>query len=57
MRAFATFNAEKMTRKALQALMRHKDASTTDLYINYARQANPAVANLHVPKILRGDTA
>lgn len=52
-RAFATLNAEHMTREALQALMRHKDASTTDRYINYARQLNPAVANLHVPDILK----
>jgi len=40
-RAFATLNAENMTREALQTLMRHSDANTTDRYINYARQVNP----------------
>ena len=52
-RAFATMNAMNMTREALQALMRHRDPNTTDLYINYARQVKPAVANLHVPNVLR----
>ncbi|QDT49480.1 site-specific tyrosine recombinase XerD [Symmachiella dynata] len=52
-RAFATLNAEHMTREALQALMRHMDSATTDRYINYARQVNPAVANLHVPDVLK----
>jgi len=56
-RAFATLNAEHMTRESLQALMRHRDPNTTDLYINYAKQLNPAVAKLHVPEILRAGTA
>lgn len=52
-RAFATLNAEHMTREALQALMRHVDSATTDRYINYARQVNPAVENLFVPDALK----
>jgi len=52
-RAFATLNAENMTRETLQALMRHRDANTTDRYINYARQVKPAVENLHVPDVLK----
>lgn len=52
-RGFATANAENMTREALQALMRHRSASTTARYINYAAQLNPAVANLHVPTVLK----
>jgi len=55
-RAFATLNAEHMSREALQALMRHKSASTTDRYINHARQLSPAVANLHVPDVLKTAT-
>jgi integrase len=56
-RAFATLNAESLTREALQALMRHQDSSTTDRYINYAQQIKPAVAKLHVPAILQTGTA
>jgi len=56
-RSFATLNAEHMTRETLQQLMRHRDPNTTDRYINYARQIKPAVAQLHVPEILRVDTA
>ena len=52
-RAFATMNADKLTTDALQALMRHKSYSTTQLYINAARQMNAAVAGLHVPEVLR----
>ncbi|HEV8068594.1 MAG TPA: hypothetical protein VGP76_12720 [Planctomycetaceae bacterium] len=46
-------NAANMTREALQALMRHQSSLTTERYINFARQMNPAVANLHVPEVLR----
>lgn len=42
-----------MTREALQTLMRHRSPSTTARYINYARQVSPAVANLHVPEVLK----
>jgi integrase len=55
-RAFATMNAPNMTREALQALMRHQSADTTDRYINMAMQLNPAVVSLHVPAFLRGDS-
>jgi integrase len=51
--AFATMNALNMTLEALQALMRHQSPLTTHRYINYARQMNPAVANLHVPDVLK----
>lgn len=52
-RAFATMNADKLTADALQALMRHKSYQTTQKYINLARQMDQAVANLHVPEVLR----
>jgi integrase len=52
-RAFATMNADRLTPDALQALMRHKSYSTTQLYINMARQMNEAVASLHVPEVLK----
>jgi hypothetical protein len=45
-------NAEGMTREALQSLMRHASTERTAIYINAARQLNPAVANLHVPSAL-----
>lgn len=51
-RAFATLNAEHMTRECLQTLMRHRSPDTTDRYINMARQLNPAIAKLHVPSVL-----
>jgi hypothetical protein len=46
-------NAANMTREALQALMRHQSSLTTERYINFARQMAPAVANLHVPDVLK----
>ena len=52
-RAFATMNADKLTPDALQALMRHKSYTTTQVYINMARQMDAAVANLHVPDVLK----
>jgi integrase len=55
-RAFATYNADKLTPDALQALMRHKSYQTTQLYINMARQMDAAVANLHVPEVLRRES-
>jgi hypothetical protein len=33
--------------------MRHKSYLTTQVYINYARQLDGAVAGLHVPEVLR----
>jgi len=50
-------NALNMTREALQALMRHKQAETTARYINMARQLNPALAALHVPEVLTAGAA
>ena len=52
-RAFATMNAATRSADALQSLMQHRDYQTTQRYINLARQLNPAVANLYVPKFLR----
>ena len=52
-RAFATMNADKLTPDALQALMRHKSYTTTQRYINMARQMDAAVASLHVPEVLK----
>jgi integrase len=52
-RTFATMNADKLTPDALQALMRHKSYTTTQRYINMARQMDAAVASLHVPDVLK----
>ena len=51
-RAFATQNADRMSAEALQHLMRHKSYTTTQLYINYAKQVKTAVADLYVPDVL-----
>jgi integrase len=51
-RAFATMNADKLSPDALQSLMRHKSYTTTQLYINLARQMDKAVEALHVPDVL-----
>ena len=52
-RAFATQNAPRLTADALQKLMRHKSYLTTQRYINMASQLEDAVADLHVPEVLR----
>src|SRR5262249_26133792 len=52
-RAFATMNTDKLTLDALQVLMRHKSYTTTQKYINMARQMDAAVASLQVPEVLR----
>ncbi len=52
-RAFATQNAERLTADALQHLMRHKNYTTTQRYINMARQLNTAVESLEVPDVLK----
>ena len=54
-RGFATYNANRMTADALQALMGYKDYATTQRYINMARQLNPTVANLFVPALSKTD--
>jgi integrase len=56
-RAFATMNADKLSADALQSLMRHKSYLTTQVYINMARQMDEAVAELHVPDVLRSQAA
>lgn len=50
-RAFATMNAANLTAAALQALMQHKSYSTTQGYINMARQLTQSVAAIHVPDV------
>lgn len=56
-RAFATVNAPKLTADALQHLMQHKSYTTTQKYINMAKQIDDAVAVLHVPEVLRSGVA
>ena len=52
-RAFATANAETLTASALQSLMRHKSFTTTQRYVNMAKQLNRSVEKLSVPDILK----
>lgn len=52
-RAFATVNAPTLSADALQSLMRHKAYSTTQKYINLAKQLDQAVETLHVPEVLK----
>ena len=52
-RAFATSNAAQLTPDALQKLMRHKSYTTTQKYINMAKQIDNAVGNLFVPDVLK----
>lgn len=52
-RAFATANAETLTASALQSLMRHKSFTTTQKYVNMAKQLNRSVEKLAVPDILK----
>ena len=56
-RAFATLNAETLSADSLQALMRHKSYTTTQGYINMAKQLNRSVENLHVPDVLKRNRA
>lgn len=54
-RAFATENAENLTAKELQTLMRHKSFSTTMRYISMARKLNETTTEkLFVPRLKRG---
>ena len=55
-RAFATMNAERLTADALQSLMRHKDYTTTQRYIDVAHQLTRSVDDLYVPECLSGAT-
>jgi integrase len=50
-RAFATMNAGTLSPDALQALMQHRAYTTTQGYINLARQLKPAAHNLFVPDV------
>lgn len=50
-RAFATLNATRLTADALQSLMRHKAYTTTQRYINMARQVDDAVNDLFIPDL------
>jgi integrase len=52
-RAFATMNAGTLSPDALQALMQHAAYTTTQGYINLARQLKPAAHNLFVPDVSR----
>jgi integrase len=52
-RAFATANAETLTASVLQALMRHKSFTTTQRYVNMAKQLNRSVEGLAFPDILK----
>ncbi len=52
-RAFATMNAENLTADALQLLMQHRSYTTTQRYINMARQTAKAVDVLYVPDLGR----
>jgi hypothetical protein len=50
-RAFATMNADRLGGDALQALVRHKSYTTSQKYIDMARQMKPAAQNLFVPEL------
>lgn len=52
-RAFATMNAANVSAVELQSLMRHKAFSTTQRYINMAKQMQGTEAKLFVPDVLR----
>jgi integrase len=56
-RAFATYNADRLSADALQRLMRHKSYQTTQLYINMARQMDEAALAISVPDVLRKKVA
>jgi hypothetical protein len=44
-------NADKLTPDALQGLMQHRSYTTTQKYINMARQHNATVQALFVPEL------
>lgn len=50
-RAFATMNANRLPGDALQALVSHKSYSTTQRYINVARQLDQSAQALYVPDV------
>lgn len=50
-RAFATANEGNVTPKELQKLMRHASYTTTERYINMAKNMKSTVDKLHVPSL------
>jgi integrase len=50
-RAFATLNAGRLSADVLQALMQHRCYSTTQRYIDLARQMQPAAHDVFVPDL------
>jgi len=54
-RGFATLNAGRLSADVLQRLMRHRHYTTTQRYINLARQLNPAIQDLFVPTLPERD--
>jgi integrase len=53
-RGFATLNAENLTADALQLMMQHRDYTTTQRYINMAKQTSGMAEKLFVPEVKRG---
>jgi integrase len=51
-RAFATLNAGRLSADVLQALMQHRCYTTTQRYIDLARQMQPAAHDIFVPDLL-----
>ena len=50
-RAFATLNAGRLSADVLQALMQHQSYTTTQRYIDLARQMRPAAHDVFVPDL------
>src|SRR5262249_36748655 len=50
-RMFATQNADRLTPDQLQQVMQHKAYTTTQKYINMARQAKALTEKLYVPDL------
>ena len=50
-RAFATLNAGRLSADVLQALMQHQSYTTTQRYIDLARQMQPAAHDVFVPDL------
>jgi len=50
-RAFATLNAGRLSADVLQALMQHRSYTTTQRYIDLARQMRPAAHDVFVPDV------
>jgi integrase len=50
-RAFATMNADGLSADTLQVRMQHKGYTTTQVYINVARQMKPTAEGLFAPEL------